>query len=399
MSLLLSQRGRAQGQVLVLVTLAMVAALAMVALIIDGGNAWAQQRVSQNAADATAEAGAAKLLERAVGVPTTNQEVLDAAIATAQANGVDTSVHPISAFYTDFPGEPFVEISSLDPTADPPASAVGVQAGVSRDFATFFAGVIGFTDLTASAQATAITGPTVEVCPAGAGCAVLPVVFPVNITVCDGLDPLTGPDPYMVTNSDVIVPLCAGEAGSVGFLDWSPTDGGVPEVIDSINDATNPAITIPSWQWVNQTGNFNDPNLEDALNQFAPDDQIVLIPMFDGVCKNGDSDPAPVADPDNSLKLDPPVNNDDPLQECADAGGVPTGSGQNLWFRIKKFVGFNLTQAYLSGADPECDSGSGPTSCLIGSFVHFVTSGTVGPGPGAGAPPGEPQTYSVQLIR
>lgn len=396
----LSRRRTSQGQVLVLLTVAMLAILAMVALIIDGGNAWAQQRRSQNAADSAAEAGAVKLVERSVGVATTNQEVLQRIEAAAQANGVDTTAHPVSAFYTDFPGNPISgEISSLDPAAAPPSEAVGVQAGVRRDFGTFLAGVIGFTQFTASAQATAISGPIEEVCPAQAGCGVLPVIFPVDVTVCNGLDPSTGPNPtpYEVTGVDVIVPLCAGEPGSVGFLDWDPPNGGYPDVIDSINNPSNPAIQLPSWKWVNQTGNPNTPTLEDALNQFAPGDQIVLIPMFDGVCNTGNSEVPPVADPDNSLEQDPPVNNDVPAQECTDAGGDPEGNGQNLWYRVKKFAGFNLTQAHLTGADPECNSGSGPTSCLIGSFVHFITTGTVGPGPVG--PPGTVATYGVQLIR
>lgn len=397
MSHWISRRGMSQGQVLVLLAVAMVAALAMVALIIDGGNAWAQQRRSQNAADAAAEAGAVKLAERNVGVATTNQDVLDRIVAAAEANGVDTSAQPVSAFYTDFPGDPISgEISSLDPAAAPPSSAVGVQAGVRRDFATFLAGVVGFTQFTASAQATAITGPIEEVCPAEAGCGVLPVIFPVDVTVCDGLDPTTGPNPtpYEVTGEDVIVPLCAGEPGSVGYLDWDPPNGGPPEIVDSINNPSNPAIQLPSWKWINQTGNFNTPKLEDALNQFAPDDQIVLIPMFDGVCNTGNSDTGPVADPDNS-GTDP--DNDNPAQECADAGGDPEGNGQNLWYRVKKFAGFNLTQAHLTGADPECDTGPGPTSCLIGSFVHFITTGTVGPG--SVGPPGSVTTYGVQLIK
>ena len=53
-----SDRSRS-GQVLVIVALGMVAFIAMVGLVIDGGNAWGQQRETQNGADSAAKAGAA----------------------------------------------------------------------------------------------------------------------------------------------------------------------------------------------------------------------------------------------------------------------------------------------------------------------------------------------------
>ena len=45
------------GQVLVIVAVGMVAFIAMVGLVIDGGNAWGQQRETQNGADSAAKAG------------------------------------------------------------------------------------------------------------------------------------------------------------------------------------------------------------------------------------------------------------------------------------------------------------------------------------------------------
>ena len=51
-------RDRQRGQILVLFTLALVAMIAMVGLVIDGGAAYAQRRAQQNAADLAALAGA-----------------------------------------------------------------------------------------------------------------------------------------------------------------------------------------------------------------------------------------------------------------------------------------------------------------------------------------------------
>ena len=47
-----------QGQVLVIVAVGLLAMIAMVALVVDGGHAWGQQREAQNGADASSEAGA-----------------------------------------------------------------------------------------------------------------------------------------------------------------------------------------------------------------------------------------------------------------------------------------------------------------------------------------------------
>ena len=55
-------RDRQQGQMLVIFTLALVAIIAMVGLVIDGGAAFAQRRGQQNAADLAALAGADALL-------------------------------------------------------------------------------------------------------------------------------------------------------------------------------------------------------------------------------------------------------------------------------------------------------------------------------------------------
>ena len=53
-----SSRSDERGQILVLFTLALVAMIAMVGLVIDGGAAYAQRRTQQNAADLAALAAA-----------------------------------------------------------------------------------------------------------------------------------------------------------------------------------------------------------------------------------------------------------------------------------------------------------------------------------------------------
>lgn len=388
------------GQALVIMVLAMVAVIAGTGLVIDGGNAWAQQRMTQAGNDAAAEAGAVVLSQRLAGA-TTPSSGWDAAVElavndSAGKNGIDVPV----AYYTDIcgtllrpdgtkattMGEAAVVGAGALPTnnntnPDCPSGAIGPVAGVrveaSRDFATVISGLVGITDLTASTTATAVTGFLQGTCDAASGCVVLPVTAPVTVVTCAGngeaeLTPVAWP-----TNTRVIVPLCKNNPGNVGWLDWTPKGGGTSELEASILNPDNPPIDLPSWQYVTSTGNVNSAKIEDALNSYIG--QVVLFPMFDLTCGE---------DPNFGLVKVPPDYG------CGDVGG----NGQNQWYRFPQFAAFLLERAHVNGSNKAaCDTGNGATSCLIGQFVDFVTSGTVGPGAGGGT--SESSVLGVQLIK
>ena len=92
MPALTRRRSAQRGQALVLMVGGMVAVIAMVALIVDGGNAWSQQRIVQNGSDATAEAGAIVMAQRFAGVATPaagwDATVQSALNTAAAANGL-----------------------------------------------------------------------------------------------------------------------------------------------------------------------------------------------------------------------------------------------------------------------------------------------------------------------
>lgn len=77
-----TKRDRQRGQVIVIFTLALVAMIAMVGLVIDGGAAFAQRRGQQNAADLAALAGADALYNGR-----TDAEAVTVAQAAAASNG------------------------------------------------------------------------------------------------------------------------------------------------------------------------------------------------------------------------------------------------------------------------------------------------------------------------
>lgn len=423
-------RRNVAGQALVLMAGGMVAVIAMVGLIVDGGNAWAQQRVVQNASDASAEAGAVVLAQRFAGASAPgigwDAEVNAKIQATASANGLTGAI----AYYSDICGIPLQPNGSaaLNPdgtenlaaamlvgtgslpassntTPDCPSFVVGPPAGVivraQKTVSTYLTGVVGITSFNVSTRATAVTGYLQGQCDAtqGSYCAVLPVAVPVNIVSCDGSNnPINTGVPWTLYQV-YKVPLCQNGPGNVGWLDWTPTDGGTSELIDSILTPDNPAINLPSWQYVTSTGNVNSQGVENALRTY--DGQVVLIPQFDLTCN-----PGPNGTPDNS---EPPI-------VTAPNYGCPAGSlggnGSNQWYRMPSFAYFQLCVgsdsvcqsegaphgAYVNGNNSAvCDTGNGATSCLVGRFVEILSTGTVGPGVGGGST--GTKAVGVQLIK
>ena len=166
-------RPRQQGQVIVIVALAMTAMLAMVALVIDGGNAYAQQRRTQNGIDAIAEAGATQLARLLVGVPIGDLEVKTAVDLTAAANDISTVE---SAEYTDLAGTPLGAVG----TGVIPPGTQGVKVGGNREFNTYVGGIVGMSKWKASAEATAVTGFAED---SGFG-GLIPLTFPILLTQC-----------------------------------------------------------------------------------------------------------------------------------------------------------------------------------------------------------------------
>jgi hypothetical protein len=432
MSAEIQTRAAERGQALVLMVGGMIAVVAMVALIVDGGNAWSQQRIVQNGSDATAEAGAIVMAQRFAGVTTPAagwDATVESAITTAAAaNGVTIT----AAYYTDICGIPLRADGSaalnadgsanlaiadrvgsgalpatVSTTPDCPSHVVGPAAGVmvlgQKVIPTYLAGAIGLNAITVSKQATAAAGYLQESCTADTGdaCALLPVTIPVDIVSCDGSNnPVNTGTPWIL-GKVYKVPLCKNGPGNVGWLDWTPPGGGTSELIQSINTPNNPAISLPSWQYITSTGNVNSAGVETAIRNY--DGQIVLIPQFDLTCNTGHN----AAPPDSTS----PAINTAPNYGCP--AGDLGGNGQNQWYRLPSFAHFQLCSstdadcvaagatfgAYVNGNDGSgvCDSGNGATSCLVGKFVQIESSGTIGPGVGGGS--SNINSVGVQLIR
>jgi Flp pilus assembly protein TadG len=366
------------GQVLVIVAMGMIVFIAMVGLVIDGGNAWGQQRETQNGADAAAKAGATVIQ----GVYTdgdpsndpTSGDVGCAVAAAADANRVTLE----AAEYTDWQGSRMgvdVPPCAAGGGGAIPAGAQGLAAEAAQDFETYLMQVVGFSTLTARADATAVVGQTNDICPAEDGCGALPVTFPRTMDTCDGTNGrVVGEDEWEPLNEEegdvldsttlVIVPLCTTGPGSVGWLDL-----GCGNLQEAVEEPCHGPIPIPAWLQT-QTGNVN--NLEDELQEYhgaqpgvAEDaDQVLRIPIHDNTCRTDLDDDAPPAD-------------------CPQ--GDWSGNGNNLYYHVPYWAGFKLDGAFVGGNDPQCDQapgsppagGNGATGCLKGWFVSIIPA----PGP------------------
>jgi len=406
-----------RGQVLVIVAISMVLMVALVGLVIDGGYAWGQQRATQNATDATAEAGAVVLVQQLAGVTITDTDVWNAVAQSSTANGypsVDPSTQctggppdggavGICAYYTDVNGNDLtnddgslITVGTLGDTA-PPTGAAGVDAKARKTIDTFIARVIGINTFDITTPATAVSGYVGGVCDSALGCAVLPVALPVSLLSCQPGQPgyyYTGGAYDKNTSDPYVIPLCSNSPGNVGWLDWTPPAGGTSELAQSIANPNNPPIDVPSWQYVTATGNVNAQSVQNAINSW--DGQVVLIPQFDITCST-----QPTGDPGTNYGC-----------PSANLGG----NGTNQWYHLPQFAAFKLCDAticpantgsvnphpaYTQGAylvgnnSAVCNTGNGATSCLAGYFVDFVLNTTVTGNVGAAHGTG---LLGVQLI-
>ena len=364
---------RPRGQVIPIAALAMIALIGGVALILEGGNAYAHQRETQNGADAVANAGATVLAQYLGGTAKTDSDVVASMSTTSTANNLGSYL----GYYTDVSGAMLTPGGATTTNyaaaaqvggGSIPSGAQGVSAKSSQNFGTTFGRVIGFPQFTASADAISVAG-------ALSGGQFLPVVFPVNIVDCDtngdlgigeinwslsnpdGADADTNPD-----GQEYIVPLCKTGGGSFMILDLDGTPN------NCADEVTNPpAIQFPNFPVDVQSDNGNNcaKQMVDAVN--AKSGQVVLIPVCDGACV--------------------------------------TGNGSNAVYHVIRVAAFHLD--YMSdqngGKNTACQGngttlvpirGNGSSSCLAGWFVRYITSGPVGGGPiqGAGA-------IGVQLVK
>jgi Putative Flp pilus-assembly TadE/G-like len=174
-------RRHQRGQAIPLLALALAAILTGVAVVVDGGYAFAQRRESQNAADFAAMAGTRVVGQHLIHKTTSAANVQGAVEDALDANGAVL----VSALYIDEAGN---ALGSVVGATSIPGNAFGVVVEAKTEWQPFLLGIIGITDWAANAVATAKTPGT------ALGGGVMPVGIESN--TYDGLDecPLTDLD-------------------------------------------------------------------------------------------------------------------------------------------------------------------------------------------------------------
>lgn len=134
-----------RGQVIVIFALALVALVAMVGLVLDGGSAFAQRRSEQNAVDLAALAAANDLI-----VNQGSADWVGTARAVAKENGYEHDVNGVTVNVTcsNCPGQ----------AVDTSAPGVQVTVDITASHRNAFAGVVGMPTWDVSATATSQTG-------------------------------------------------------------------------------------------------------------------------------------------------------------------------------------------------------------------------------------------------
>lgn len=148
-----------RGVTMIFVAICMVALMALVGLVIDGGNAYAQRRQMQNAADSAALAGANALQRYRQGTSgATADKVLVDARATAGNNGAKTDASFMCRLVRlDADGDEIGTAACPTTSAGSiPSDAYGVRVTTSSDHETSFIRVVGAESFSAKAGAAAL---------------------------------------------------------------------------------------------------------------------------------------------------------------------------------------------------------------------------------------------------
>lgn len=370
----------------------LLALLAMLALVLDGGTLYLRRREAQNAADAGALAGARALC------------------LTKDAN------------QAVFMARQYAEVHNSADSSQPIVGTEVVTVTTQASFDTYFAHFIGFPRLTASAIATAGCFPPTN------GAHVLPVAWacrpPIHGVLSSSKDcqeqaitperlknyiqnpPPAGeiyPELYIIMDSnaepDDLSEICMSDDGWLNcdmdgdgdddllangdrsWLDLNGGGGGASELISWLKSGFSNRIADHTW-FGGQSGVEN--SVFQAIGKHVG--EVYILPAFNKIC---DGEP--------EAKCSSEVHPEDTIIESA---------GGNYYYHVIAFIGFYVSCVNAPGVPgAECPGHKlardlllikANTKTIEGYFVLGIMPNSGGGKPGAGVDTG---VYSLKLIR
>ncbi len=270
---------RERGQSVVLIALVMVALVAFLGLVLDGGEAYLTRRDTQNAADAAAFAGARVFAATRPDLSAaTTQKVYSAINSYVTANRV-VSTNDFTAWYVDSSGNNVITITTPYPAV--PSNATGVRVLANEKFQSTFIGVAtGGGVVTIPARATVQTGM-----PGGMG-NLMPMTVPitdVNVVTSNALTYLAGD---------------GSGAGNFQWLDFNITacgGAGGANIVSGLMSIPPQCVSpfVKIGDWVGSKSGIN-PNsqIQSALDQWLPPNMSPslanwIIPVYDQMTGTG----------------------------------------------------------------------------------------------------------------
>jgi Flp pilus assembly protein TadG len=254
-----------RGQILVLFALGAVAMIAMVGLVLDGGDTYAQRRQQQNGADVAALAGANAYMNTSGSVGARTSAAQSAAIAAATRNGFTNGGASTSVAAT---------VSLL-------SSGAEVKVDITRPHENGFARVAGFNSWPVSVTASAIAG-TIDT---GVGAA--PWIMNVGAFNPDKSPKYHKNNPFSFGEANGDYPISAED------LAWTDFNGAnnvntaeVRAIIDGSNVVT---ATLDFDQYIGQHNQGNHTALYPVVDSYLAG-KDVPIPIV-GPCPTGSPHP------------------------------------------------------------------------------------------------------------
>ncbi len=275
----LGRRTRKEGQILALFAGSLVVIILVVGLAIDAGNAFLQQRDSQNGSDIGAMAGTKRLADYYVsGMAFSGTNNVYTAVATRMTEnncaGGTSNCQWTARYVGPRTGATFMDLGPVTPTDTAPPNvggqaALGVKVDVHRTPKTFLLGLMGMTAWNVNTSATAMTGQPVGA-PGGQ-------LLPIGMT-------------EMPTQEGTIYALTSGSngPGNFGWLSWDGSNS-AGSLATSICTPNNPGFDLPI-EFPGDPGKSNSSSVRDCLQYWVDNHQPVLIPI---VVKSNDPNAPP----------------------------------------------------------------------------------------------------------